>query len=504
MSDEARLAVGQILAGRYWLQEHLGRGQTGDVFRARHTKVPRDFAVKVLHPQLVSDPKTCARFEREAEVAGRLRHRNVISVIDIGETARSRYIVMDLAVGPNLAQIIATGPMPASQVIHLAMQICDGLHHAHEHDLIHRDLKPENVIVEIEGDVEVAKIVDFGLAIVREGSGEASDRLTTRGIVLGTPHYIAPETALGLPLDRRADLFALGVMLFEMLTGTMPFPGDGVEVATANVGAPTPTMASRAPDVRVDPLLELLVRKLLAKKPDDRFATALEVRHLLGLISTDRAAATAVLGPRPALRPAPVETIDVPEHEVPTDEVHPLDSKRRSQIWMIATAAVLLLVAGIAGFGLRTPAESTSVEVAQAPAQPVTPIPMPAPTTSRAPVPVSEEPGTEVVMASRPSVPSRRQEPAPIAITAPIVSPEPVIETPPAKPDTLLELYASLGRQLKRIADRRDLSADDLWQRYRRIRIQEAITTSASRADAMNVLTAIEREIETRYRSPVL
>jgi len=505
VSEEVRLDVGQILAGRYWLQEHLGRGQMGDVFRARHTKVPRDFAVKVLHPQLVSDPKVCARFEREAEIAGRLRHRNVISVIDIGETSHSRYIVMDLALGPNLAQLIGEGPMPARRVIHLAMQICDGLHHAHEADLIHRDLKPENVIIELEGELEVAKIVDFGLAIVREGAGEGSDRLTTRGIVLGTPHYLAPETAMGKPLDRRADLFALGVMLFEMLTGAMPFPGDGVQVATANVGAPTPTMASRAPDVTVDPLLEALVRKLLAKRPEDRFATAFEVRELLRLIAADRDAATAILAPASDVEAPVSRAFPGPEHEVATDEVLPLGTQRRSRIVMVATGAVLLLVAGLAGFALRPPAPaagSKPVVVAEPPPliPPVPPAPAPVPEAVPAPVP----PPAEVVVAARPPVPPRRAEQAPVAIATPVAPVEPTVETPPAHPDALLHLYASLGKQLKRISDRRDLSADDLWVRYRRIRIQAAITSSASRAAAMNVLMAIERELETRYRSPVL
>ncbi len=496
VSEETRLLVGQVLAGRYWLQQHLGRGGMGDVFRARHTKVPREFAIKVLHPELVSDPKVCARFEREAEVAGRLRHRNVISVIDIGETARSRYIVMELAHGPNLAELIAQGPLDGARTIHLAMQICDGLHHAHEHDLVHRDLKPENVIVEIESDEEVPRIVDFGLALVREGAGEAAERLTTRGIVLGTPHYLAPETAMGKAIDRRADLFALGVMLFEMLTGQMPFPGDGVQVATANVGAPTPTMASRAPGVAVDPVLEALVRKLLEKRPADRFATALDVHAMLGLIVRDRRAAAAALGV--PLAP-PIEQVS--ESQIPTDEIHPIHQpRRRVALW--TTFAVLLLFGGIAGLALRSraPVEPVHVElgdsapnaISHAVANDVVP---------------SVVPTAQVVVAARTVVPPRRPEPVTIpvaAIALPVVPEVPNVEVEPIAADSLMQLYASVGRTLKRISDRRDLSADDLWQRYRRLRIQHAISASGTRADARNVLLAIEREVETRYRRPLM
>ncbi len=488
--------VGQVLAGRYWLKEHLGRGGMGDVFRAQHTKVPREFAIKVLHPELVSDPKVCARFEREAAVAGRLRHRNVTSVLDLGETARSRYIVMELVHGPNIADLIAHGPIDGARTIRIAMQICDGLHHAHEHDLVHRDLKPENIIVETESDEEVPRIVDFGLAIVREGAGEAADRLTTRGIVLGTPHYLAPETAMGKTIDRRADLFALGVILFEMLTGVMPFPGDGVQVTTANVGAPTPTMASRAPDVVVDPLLEAVVRKLLEKRPHDRFATALHVHAMLALINHDRLAAAAALGFALEPRRGDLDSALAPS----ADPDEPMTAPRRGWLALWATLAVLLLFGVITGLALRSraPAEPVRVELAES-----------APLAFAFDVAADDNlaiaPPVDGV-ATRTTVQPRRPGPAPtVAITPSAVPDKPVVvETAPAGPDGVMQLYASVGRTLKRISDRRDLSADDLWQRYRRLRIQQVLSSSTARADAVNVLTAIEREVEARYRSPVL
>src|SRR4051812_5788714 len=220
--------VGRTLANRYHLEHHLGRGAMGDVYKARHHKVPRKFAVKVLLPDLIRDPKVIARFEREAELAGRLRHRNVTSVIDVGETEGTRFLVMDFAEGCDLGTLMGRGRLEPARAVALFRQIVEGLEHAHANDVVHRDLKPENVIVEQAGEEEIARIVDFGVAILRDGAASKEDRLTTGGLVIGTPHYMAPELATGKAFDHRIDLFALGVMLYELLTGVMPFDGTGV------------------------------------------------------------------------------------------------------------------------------------------------------------------------------------------------------------------------------------------------------------------------------------
>jgi eukaryotic-like serine/threonine-protein kinase len=223
--------VGQTLANRYLIETRLGEGAMGAVYRAKHVKVGRAFAVKVLHPRLLEDRKVLQRFEREAELAGRLRHPNVIGVVDVGETPDGlRYMVMDFAEGPDLASMLSSAPFPAPRVLHLTRQLAEGLFHAHEQGLIHRDFKPENVIVEKDTHgAEVPRIVDFGIAILREGGESASSpgRLTTNGLVLGTPHYMAPEQAVADPIDHRIDLFALGIMVYEMLCGRLPFDGSG-------------------------------------------------------------------------------------------------------------------------------------------------------------------------------------------------------------------------------------------------------------------------------------
>jgi eukaryotic-like serine/threonine-protein kinase len=304
-SAGAHAMIGQIIADRYHIEQRIGHGGMGAVYRARHVKIGRAFAVKLLHPDLITNEKMRRRFVREAQLAGTLRHPNVIGVVDVGETPEGvYYIVMEYADGPTLHEIISAGPSSGPRTVAIVKQLCDGLYHAHERGLIHRDFKPENVIVECDHDgFERPRIVDFGIAIVRDPSSNQRERLTTEGLVLGTPHYMAPEHATDAQIDHRIDLFALGVIMYEMLTGVMPFEGSGVEVVRANIMQETPAMASRAPDIEVDPLLEAFTRRLLAKSRDARPATAKVARDLLGLITRDREAAARQLGaPVPSAR----------------------------------------------------------------------------------------------------------------------------------------------------------------------------------------------------------
>ena len=293
--------IGMVLSGRYRLEEKLGRGTTGAVYLASHVNFSRKFAIKVLHAARADDAKLVRRFDREAELGGLVSHANVISVIDVGETPDgTRYMVMELATGENLAVLLQDeAPMAAPRVLHLLRELCEGLHHAHERRVIHRDFKPENIIVERDDHgLELPRIVDFGIAIARDEAEEpdSPDRLTTHGLVLGTPHYMAPEQATGFAMDHRIDLFALGVIAFEMLSGVLPFDGSGVEVARANILVPTPRIAERVPGLAVDPLLEAFTRLLMAKDPTARPVGANAARELLDLIERDPLAAAAALG----------------------------------------------------------------------------------------------------------------------------------------------------------------------------------------------------------------
>jgi serine/threonine protein kinase len=393
--------IGEVLASRYRIEHRLGEGAMGVVYKAKHVKVGRPFAVKVLHPNLLTDHKMEQRFEREAELVGRLRHPNVIGVVDVGETHEGfHYMVMDYVEGKNLAALLVEAPMPPQRIIRLVRQILEGLYHAHQEGLIHRDFKPENVIVENDthGD-EVPRIVDFGIAIPREDGEDtdAPDRLTTNGLVLGTPHYMAPEQAVADPVDHRIDLFALGIVIYEMLSGKLPFDGSGAEVARANLMLDPPPISKRVPYLEVDPLLEAFARKLLAKSRDMRPPTAKAARELLDLIERDRAAAAAALGVplevgmRPPAITAPVNPhpavseslpelakgplsappmpamVAIPEHPVPasprditTDRFSdPLPYLRRGNglaiiagaVALAIVAAVVVLIAGGGGGG---------------------------------------------------------------------------------------------------------------------------------------------------------
>ncbi|MCW5808456.1 MAG: protein kinase, partial [Deltaproteobacteria bacterium] len=291
--------TGQVLASRYQVGARLGSGAMGTVYRCDHVKVKRPFAVKVLSPSLTANPKHLRRFQREAELAGKLRHPNVVGVIDVGATPEGmHYLVMEYAEGPTLGHIIEQcAPMTPHRVIELVRQMCAGLHHAHDAGMIHRDLKPDNVIVEASPTGEyTVRILDFGIAILLEDAQLERDRLTTAGLVLGTPEYMAPEHAMGATIDHRIDLFALGVIMYEMLTGKMPYEGSGVDVARANLMTPTPPMARRVPDLDVDPLLEAFTRALMEKAPDARIPSAKAALDLLDLIATDRDTAASVFG----------------------------------------------------------------------------------------------------------------------------------------------------------------------------------------------------------------
>jgi serine/threonine-protein kinase len=321
--EEVDPMIGRVIASRYRLEQKLGAGAMGAVYRAKHVKMHRAFAIKILHVDLLEDSKLQRRFQREAELAGTLSHPNIVRVTDVGETFEGlHYIAMEYAEGPTLGDVISqAAPMPAPRIIELVAAILDGLHHAHKHGLIHRDFKPDNVIVVTENTgKESPRIVDFGIAIVRDtASSDHRERLTTAGITLGTPHYMAPEHVTGQEIDHRIDLFAVGIVLYEMLTGKMPFDGDGVDVARANLLQDTPAMATRVPGIAVDPLLEAFTRLLMAKSPDGRPTSAKAARELLDLVGKDRGRAAQLLGvtlsePPP---PARVPRIATPPAGVP-------------------------------------------------------------------------------------------------------------------------------------------------------------------------------------------
>jgi serine/threonine-protein kinase len=268
--------IGTIVGERYRIVSRLGVGGMGAVYRAEHTMMRRDLAIKVLLPELGGKEEFARRFEREAESASRLTHPNIITVTDFGRTAEgSLFLVMEFLAGASLSDAIAAGPMPQERALAIMRQILRALEHAHAAGVVHRDLKPENImLVERDGQRDVVKILDFGIAKVTQPQS-AGEALTQAGVIFGTPEYLSPEQALGEAVDVRADIYAAGIILYEMLAGRRPFENeDKVKIISMHLSHAPPRMFDVSPAVDVPLPLEQAIMQSLEKSREHRFATA--------------------------------------------------------------------------------------------------------------------------------------------------------------------------------------------------------------------------------------
>ncbi|MBX3247663.1 MAG: protein kinase [Myxococcales bacterium] len=257
--------IGKTLAGRYLVEQPIGEGGMATVYRARHTLVDRPVAVKIMSPRLARDQSLRERFRREAKNAAALAHPNIIEIYDYGETDDGAvFLVMELLSGAPLADHISRGALDPGRVASLGLQIAQGLARAHDFEVIHRDLKPENIFVSQAGPRELVKLLDFGIARSMHDS-----RLTNAGEIFGTPQYMAPERITSIDAGPAADLYALGCILFEMLTGRLPFESQELTgFFIAHMQQPPPRPSELAP--QCPRRLEELILKLLAKKPEER------------------------------------------------------------------------------------------------------------------------------------------------------------------------------------------------------------------------------------------
>jgi len=290
--------TGVILDGRYRVLEPISEGAMGVVYRAERLKLGRIVAIKVLHDELPAELSSRQRFEIEATAMAKLEHPHCAAVIDVGVYEDKPFVVMDYVSGDNLRDVVANGPLPMPRAVEIMRQVLSGLAHAHELGIIHRDIKPANVVLSQKvGLGDHVKLLDFGLARISDESK------LTKGIVVGTPSYMAPEQIRGTAIDHRADLYSAGVLLFELLTGKKPFVSpkdDPVEVCSMHLKNPPPTLHQMQAGIEYGEL-EVIVARALAKQPDDRYATAVEFAAALDAVpqrgSLRRSAPIAVASP---------------------------------------------------------------------------------------------------------------------------------------------------------------------------------------------------------------
>jgi serine/threonine protein kinase len=354
--------IGTTVSGRYRIDSVLGEGGMGTVYAAEHTLMRKRVAIKVLHPDMGRVPDMVARFEREAMAAGHIDHPNIAAATDFGQLDDgSLFLVLEYVEGENLRLVIERGRFSIDRALHIGRQIVGALSRAHALGVVHRDLKPDNVmLITRDGDPDFVKVLDFGIAkvsvldpssppsAVPSSPLSGSPRVLTQvGMIYGTPEYMAPEQALGQPVDGRADLYAVGILLFEMLTGRRPFDHDSMAALLGmHVAAPVPQMSVVAPDADVPPAIEAVVRRLLAKNAADRYASADELkealaRAVLGTSQTDLppAPASAFRSSLPSIADANAKTTPFPAFEPPA-----VDRTKKLVVAGVVTATVLGLL----------------------------------------------------------------------------------------------------------------------------------------------------------------
>ena len=435
-------------AGGYRIERLLGAGGMGLVYQARHERIDRRFAVKVLRPEVADDAELARNFVREAQTLSALKHPNIIDIVGFGPLPDGReYMVMEFLEGHTLEEEMSKGALPLERALFLAEQVLNALAAAHSVDVIHRDLKPSNVFLAIgSGGVETVKLLDFGLAkqqpvALTNLAAERTQPEAGKSAVAGTPEYVAPEQALGQGASPKSDLYSFGVMFFEMLAGRLPF-NPGAEVIDRISALLRAHLYEEAPELhavglKVPDALSRLLKELLAKRPEERPVSAASVR--------DRVADLRQLFRKPSVEALPVVPLPL---TTPVDDMRALRPSRARPAVLIPLLLVVLLLLGLA-LWFVTPATPAPVAVtAPAPAV-VTPAP---------------SPSTDELEALR-RLEAAQQKPT----TPPPVEPPPA---PPVvvtrKPTTVMALSKS------------DCEPDDRWRSAARRHVQELQQLAAS------------------------
>jgi serine/threonine-protein kinase len=330
--------TGLKIADRYLIKEKIGEGGMGVVYRAEHTLMRKELAVKVLLPQFSCLESVVRRFQREAQSASRLDHPNIVHINDFGRTSEGQlFLALEYLPGRSLTDVIRTeAPLPPARAVRIALQLCQALDHAHALGVVHRDLKPDNVMVLTRHDgEEYVKILDFGIAKITEGDGSA-EALTEAGMVFGTPEYLSPEQAAGQEADHRADLYALGLILYEMLAGRRPFTAKNkLELLGKHLSERPEPLRVRSPELDLPAALDQAVMKALEKLPDDRWSSGAELYQALLALEL------------PDVLVAPVSRILTLPPSAIIGRVPPPRPWRRYALYASAGAVVLAVVIGL-------------------------------------------------------------------------------------------------------------------------------------------------------------
>lgn len=360
MAAFSRGMIGETIAGRYRVESQLGSGGMGVVYRARAGE--QVVAIKVLRDDVAAVEHFSARFAREVDLAARVAHPHIVRVEEAGRARGGAYLVMELVEAPTLTELLErSGRLPWQRAVALSCQLLGALGALHEEEVVHRDLKPDNLFV-LPGDR--LKLFDFGLA--KRGTPEIDDEdgraLTRPGFAIGTPSYLAPERVAGSDADPRSDLYAVGVLLFEMLTGAPPFRGDEIEdVLKGHLLAPPPSLQAVAPGIDLPPSLEAIVLRALAKDPSARYQDARAFEAELSALRRELEGAATVVSPAPM--PAPRAARRAPRWLA---DVRHWSLARTALVAAAVGASGALVAAAIAGGGAEPAPVASAATVVEA------------------------------------------------------------------------------------------------------------------------------------------